>query len=495
MERSIAESNSGRLLHVMILAALYSIPAAIGMRPIVDLDIWWHLRQGGWILANWTLPTTDPFTSYGLGKTWIAYSWLYEVVVYVLYQAYGLFGVVLYTTLLAFAVTFALHRLLRRETEDFIVASGLTAIALGSMGPALAQPRPWLFNVLFVTLELTVLLQVRRSGTTRPLWALPPLFLIWACINIQFVYGLFILVLAIAEALLIRWLPLWNIDGHFRTKPMLFTLAACTIATCLTPYHVKIYLPVITAVRLTDPFLFLAELQAPPFRLIFDWLALGLLLIAAFLLGRQRTISPFLMLLLATSTSLAFRARRDVWFLVIVSVTIIAMAQLRLTVGRRPLTIPQRIAVVVIVLVVSLSLGLTRASASRLDHALAEAFPTKAAAFVEKQGYRGALYNHYDWGGYLMWRLPDFDVSLDGRNPVHGDARIWQSIRTWGGAPGWGSDPDLAAANIVVADVNTPLASLLRTDGRFELAYEDQVAAVFINRRTIPARLPEKRGL
>jgi hypothetical protein len=494
MERSNGTYRTPGLLHIAILVGLYSLPAAIGLRAIVDLDIWWHLRQGEWILTQKTLPLTDPFTSYGVGKSWIAYSWLYEIFVYALYRVFGLFGIVLYTTLLAFAITLALHGLLRRQTGDLVVASGLAALAVGSMFPVLAQPRPWLFNVLFLILELTVLLEVRRSDRTRLLWALVPLFLVWACINVQFVYGLFVVGLAVAETLLQRWPPLSHTGGGFRTRPMLATLAGCAIATCLTPYHVKIYLPVITAMRLTDPFLFLAELQAPPFRLIFDWLALGLLLVAAFTLGRQRATSPFLILLLITAASLAFRARRDVWFLVVVSVIIIATARIRSTVAPTVLTAPQRVAVVVIVLAVSVSLGVSRASASRLDHAVAESFPANAAAFVERKGYRGTLYNHYDWGGYLMWRLPNLDVSLDGRNPVHGDARIWQSIRTWGGRPGWASDPELAAAHVVIADVNSPLASLLRTDARFALVYEDRVAAVFINQRSLPVLPLEKRG-
>jgi hypothetical protein len=484
MERASGSPNRDRrLLHVTILAALYSLPAAIGLRPVVDLDIWWHVRQGAWILETRALPFTDPFTSYGMGKTWIAYSWLYEIIVYALYRGFGLFGIVLYTTILAFAITGALHYSLRRLTDDSVVAAGLTALALASMFPVLANPRPWLFNVLFVIVELAVLLDVRRSGRMRPLWLLPPLFVLWACINIQFIYGLFILALAAAEPLLQDWTRLPHSGGRFRTRPLLLTLAACGLATCLTPYHVKIYIPVITAIRLTDPFVFLAELQAPPFRLIFDWLALALLLAAAFALGRQRTASPFLLLLLATGAFVAFRARRDVWFLVIVSVTILAMARASFVVARRPLSGWHRVLVVMIALAATLSLGLTRAAASRLDRALAETFPVEAAAFVERAGYRGSLYNHYDWGGYLMWRLPALDVSLDGRNPVHGDARIWQSIRTWGGRPGWASDPELAAANVVIADINAALVSLLRTDARFALVYEDGVAAVFVRRR------------
>jgi hypothetical protein len=300
-----------RSFHAVMLFGLYCLPAAIGLRPIIDVDVWWHLRQGAWIVHSRALPVTDPFTSYGLGKTWIAYSWLYEILLYGLYRQFGLFGLVLYTTLLGYVITVALHHLLRRQTRNFALASGLTALAVGSMLPVLVHPRPWLFNVLFVVLELTVLLHVRRSGSTRWLAVLPPLFLVWACINIQFVYGLFILLLAAAEPLIHRCTGVADPHGAFRAKPLLVTLLGCAAATCLTPYHVNIYVPVITAVRLTDPFLFLTELQAPSFRHVFDWAALGLVFAAAFMVGRQPRIPAFHVLLLATAVFLAFRAPRD----------------------------------------------------------------------------------------------------------------------------------------------------------------------------------------
>jgi hypothetical protein len=468
----------------ILLAILYSLPAAVGLRPIVDLDIWWHLRQAAWIVENSTLPLTDPFTSYGAGKTWIAYSWLYELSVYALYRAFGLFGIALYTTILAFAITAALHRMLRRNAgDDLVVATGLTVLAVAAMYPVMTQPRPWLFNVLFLILELTVILDVRRTGKVRSLWALPPLFLVWACINIQFVYGLFVLALAAGEPLIRRWVASRTAEGSVPATPILIALAACTVATCLTPYHIRIYVPVVTAIRLTDPFVFLAELQAPPFRLVFDWVMFGLLLGAAFMLGRAPTISPFFVMLLVTGSFVAFRARRDVWLVVNAAVSILAAARVPYAVKRAPLGVARISLIAVVVLCVSVGLGLTRTSGPRLERAVAETFPVKAAAFIEKQGYRGRLYNDYNWGGYLMWRLPQLDVSLDGRNPVHGDERIWASIRTFSGAPGWSSDPELVAANVVIASVTSALSSLLRHDARFVLVYEDGMSTVFVARR------------
>jgi hypothetical protein len=74
-------------------------------------------------------------------------------------------------------------------------------------------------------------------------------------------------------------------------------------------------------------------------------------------------------------------------------------------------------------------------------------------------------------------------VALDGRTNLHGDERIERFGRTWSGAPGWQDDPDLSAAGVVIAPVDSPLASLLARDGRFALDYEDELARVYVARR------------
>ena len=80
-------------------------------------------------------------------------------------------------------------------------------------------------------------------------------------------------------------------------------------------------------------------------------------------------------------------------------------------------------------------------SPRHLREAVGEKFPAEAAAFIEKQGYVGSIYNHYDWGGYLIWRLPDLRVVMDGRANLHGDERILRSLKTWAGGKGLGFRP------------------------------------------------------
>jgi hypothetical protein len=110
-----------------------------------------------------------------------------------------------------------------------------------------------------------------------------------------------------------------------------------------------------------------------------------------------------------------------------------------------------------------------------------------AVAFVKQNRFPGPLYNNFDWGGYLIWSLPELPVSIDGRGNVHGDLRIIRSIRTWAGYPGWDLDLELANARLVIAELGRPLTSHLRRDARFKLVYEDDTAAVFVSATENPS--------
>jgi GNAT superfamily N-acetyltransferase len=190
--RASREEVTRRLLMVI---ALYAIPAVVVMRPVTDPDIWWHLRTGQWIVAHGAVPTTDPFSRFGLGRPWVAYSWLFELLVYGLYRGLGLGGILLYRVVLTLAVALSVHRLVAKREPRFAVALGLVGAALLALLP-LMNERPWLFTILFSALTLDVVLDLRAGRSTRAAWLLPPLFALWANLHIQFVYGLFLLALA-----------------------------------------------------------------------------------------------------------------------------------------------------------------------------------------------------------------------------------------------------------------------------------------------------------
>ena len=85
--------------------AVYAVPLIATLHPVgvpkYDPDIWWHLRVGQWVVEHGRVPSNDPFSRYGLDKPWIAYSWLYEVLIYRLHEAFGLTGIVAYRVAVA----------------------------------------------------------------------------------------------------------------------------------------------------------------------------------------------------------------------------------------------------------------------------------------------------------------------------------------------------------------------------------------------------------
>ncbi|MGH8009310.1 MAG: hypothetical protein ACREQ3_20160, partial [Candidatus Binatia bacterium] len=190
--------------------------------------------------------------------------------------------------------------------------------------------------------------------------------------------------------------------------------------------------------------------------------------------GAGSEAGTFPWLLLVAGAFLSFRSRRDVWFVVVTAVAIIAASRSTTAVADCFVLTKRRVLCVVGAIVITLALvaRIRHISGSGLESALAEKFPVAAAAVVEERGYMGPLYNHYNWGGYLIWRLRNLPVSMDGRSNIHGDTRIERSIETWTGRNGWASDPELTAARLVIAGTNDALASLLRLDARFELVYE-----------------------
>ena len=474
----------------LFLIVLFSIPAWLTLRStgVVDADVWWHLRTGQWIVQHRWVPFDDWFSTSGMGKPWIAYSWLFEVLIYGLFSKLGLIGLLAYVYALMLAITAALHSLVRKFESRLAYSVALTALSLLALAPYYT-PRPWLFTILFFIIELDVLVSVRRSGSYRTLLILPLLFVFWANIHIQFVYGLFVLGIFAVEDPINRLLRNRTGVSDEQERPLPFrtivlVIAACLVAIVVNPYHFKIYALVLDTLRLTGLYDLISELQAMQFRAISDWLVLLLTLAAAFALGRRRNIDPFWGLLLLTGAFLSFRSGRDSWFVVIVASAIIPKAHSATPVTRQHTLSKAQVIIVVAAVGILLLIATRTANLSEvnLQRTVARTYPVRAAQIVEERGYQGPLYNHFDWGGYLIWRLPGLPVSIDGRSHLHNPARIKQSLKVWNGETDWASDTELAAAHIVIAEKNLPLTQLLRLDSEFEIVYEDEVAVVFIAR-------------
>jgi hypothetical protein len=474
------------LIRLLGTIALYSFPALLFIRAfyIADPDFWWHLRTGNWILEHRAVPLADPFSSYGADKPWFVYSWLFDSAMAALFSRWGLVTVALYEIAVRVALAVALFRVVRNLLLGFWRAVALCAAAVFVM-TRIIGPRPGMLTILLVIVLFDILLSTSRTGRTRMLWLVPPLFALWANWHIQFVYGLFVLGVFACEPLL---------NSLFRYRPPIpnllppaaawLALSAGALATFLNPYGVKLYSTVLLYAGQTRVYNEITEFRAMTFRQPQHFLAVLLVLGAAMALGWRRNPRPLWLIFLLTSSLLAFRSVREIWFLAVISVCVIADGwRSPRTVARGSL--PFRSRAMVAVWVLALVLASCRhygLSNDALEIQTAGAFPEAAVRFIEQRRLAGPLFNDLSWGGYLIWRLPELPVALDGRTNVHGEDRILRFSDVWKGKPGWDSDPDLARAHLVLTPRDAAIAALLRFDPRFRVAYEDVQAVVFTRR-------------
>ena len=484
----------GPALRLLMLVGLYAIPLVTAIRPVagpvLDSDVWWHLRVGQWVCEHRAVPANDPFTLYGRDRPWVAYSWLFEVLLYGLYGRLGLAGIIVYRVALSFAVAAALHRLVARREPRFLVAVLLAGVGVAVLS-VLFDERPWLFTILFTTLTLDVILDVRAGRANAFFWLLPPCYALWANLHIQFVYGLGLLALACLAPV---------VDALFKRPPedgaaalgspgwrrLLVLTNLCALATLLNPYHVRLYGVVVEYATQPGPFNLINELKALEFRGPYDWATLALAGAAAFALGRRRRLGSFEVMLLVSSAYFSFRARRDLWFVVVAALAVLASGpHPPIAEGQRfrwaPL--PRLAWAAALAVIAAVAVGRQDLSEARLQRTVAEVYPARAADFVIAQGYGGPVYNHLNWGGYLIWRWPHLPVAIDGRTNLHGEERLQRNDDTWDGRPGWRDDPELTTAHLVIGAPSLPLTALLRRDDRFVLEYEDDQAVVFVRRR------------
>jgi len=110
----------------------------------------------------------------------------------------------------------------------------------------------------------------------------------------------------------------------------------------------------------------------------------------------------------------------------------------------------------------------------------AQKFPVAAVDFIERTGIAGPIFNDYDWGGYLIWKLyPQRKVFIDGRADLYGDDFIFGYLRMYGGERGWRDGLDRFGIQTVLVQPNSALTTLLREDKGWRTVFEDQEAVVF----------------
>jgi hypothetical protein len=115
----------------------------------------------------------------------------------------------------------------------------------------------------------------------------------------------------------------------------------------------------------------------------------------------------------------------------------------------------------------------------RQPEAEAQQFPVRAGAFLQAHPAVGPIFNHYDWGGYLIWKLyPPTRVFIDGRADIYGQAPLDQFAATYQLKGAWKKALKDWGVTTVIVPRDSALAAGLQISPGWNVAYEDQQAII-----------------
>lgn len=466
---------------------------------IDENDPWWHLASGRHLWQTGRFPAEDPFSFLLPGKPWVDEYWLFQLLLLSLWNVGGSAALTLFKALLVTGIVLALGAIRRRQGLPWPVYGVLALVTLVALAERLVE-RPEL--VTWVCLLAFILLLPRGTAppTRRALWLLPAIEILWANSHPAFLIGpVLVLICAAGQFLNLLWRREWRAKWPALASGQAALLALVISATFLNPYGWRLHL---LPFELSGTGVFLErihEWQRPWESLMISsrWAVPLMLLLALppmMLTWRRRETVPLLWL--AAFTLLGLQAVRHGALFAWVALAVATESWATWWCGRRT---PRSLSAASAALLA----GFAYASVTGWSWWALGSFrrfgldpetwryPGAECDFVLSQPLHGEMYNDYNIGGYLMWRLhPQHRVCTDGRLIVYGGDLISETLAITDGDIDW--RPFFRRHGIHWALISTEaevLATRLWQDPGWHLIFAGNRALVFAE------EIPEHRAL
>ena len=473
--------STARVFICVLAVGLFSI----AVRNSIDPDVWWHLRTGELIIENHAVPHTDPFSSTKKGSRWIAHEWLSEVLLYGLYREGG---IGLLTAVFPVVIAAAFLIVFLRCAGRPYIAGVVTILCAIATIPTWGV-RPQVLSIFLTSIFLLVL--DRSQKNAQLLWCLPALMLFWVNLHGGFALGIG-LVFFYALGAGIEWL--WfkaGASGGARVRGLASALASCMLIVPLNPNGLQMYWYPAETLRSRALQNYISEWRAPDFHLarFYPFAAVLALTFVLLVLSRRRPRMHELLLVIVTAVG-ALHSVRHIPIFVLVAAPLVSerlrdwaagISVLRgIVVPQVSTTIQTRVANVFLLVAATGFLGTHVYTTIRhLGITEEKEFPARAAAFLRQHPVQQPMLNHYDWGGYLIWRLyPEYLVWVDGRTDLYGDRFMDEYMAVSSAKEGWKLKLERAGIRSVIFPANSPLVRKLLEDADWQQQYRDEQAVV-----------------
>jgi Flp pilus assembly protein TadD len=525
------------LLVLTVTALAYALLA--GLRTVMDYDLGWQLATGRWVAQHRQVFSTDVFSYTARGRPWI-----YPVGSGLIFYGVYLVGKYALLSWLGAAACVATVALLLWRRSAIAAALAILAIPMIALR---TPPRADMFTVVLFAAFLSLLWRQHESGcapdpskpkpgllgTPARLWLLPLLMLLWVNLHLGFVAGLaLVAAYAVLEALEMLW-PDRRQAAAARLRRACPWLAATFAATLVNPWKWGIYGALLRQEATTA-----AHSQRitewEPTRLNWTTISMNLsprspdgavyllLLVAAvavlIALWRRK---PGAALLLCGSSWLAVRhIRFQALFAEVVVVVGSAMLLSVLGGTREKLRRARPVwltAVALAYLMVGLAclrsadlvsnrayLGGTNLSS--FGAGLSWWFPEDASAFIERENLPSQIFNSYNEGGYLVWRLgPKYPDYIDGRALPFGPELFERNralLATPPDSPEWQHEAEKYGIHAIIVPLSRysgvelfPVLRQFCASEAWRPVYLDEVSGVFVRRTPQTETLIQKFGI
>lgn len=473
------------LLVILIGIISFKIPS--------DPDLGWHLRNGVDTLANWATQTGDVYSWTMAGYPWVSHEWLTEIIMVGVNAVAGLWGLAIAFMVLV-AATFWLASRVGRST---ISNSLLTTIVGLTIAWPLIGARPQMITLLGVAGLLYVLFAWRKHRVQTYLYSIPFIFMLWANMHAGFAAG-FLLVAAFIFGELAR--VLFVSKARFRAEQILsfkelirlglITYVGGGLATLVNPYGWGIHKEILNTLGQPEILAQIAEWMPIDFTsqgsfnlIIAGVLVLGLLAVTKFKVDYTKLLIAVVFFFFSLS-SWRHLPLFAVACLPIISdqLNVISWSVYR-EISRSYISV-----VAIGMIVVVAGWWHIAASAPVISdsnrYAQTLAFPKGAVEYVKGHDLGDKMFNEYNWGGYLIWQLPEQKVFIDGRMAIwrQGDLRIFEEFSDILGSNRQVVIDGLAKWDVdfVLVGSSRPLNSILSlARDEWDLVYQDDISKVW----------------
>ena len=223
----------GGTFDAVLIAIFLGLTFLLGVFPLKDTDFWWHLKAGDMIRQTGWVPTTDKLTFGAAGHRWVDLHWFFQLLISLGFEWFGVTGLNLAKCLITCLAVSLLVTSGRRGWPVWVTVFAWIPAILVLGGRMYLRPET--LTLLYLSIDIAILARWDRHPWLA--WGLPVVQMFWVNTQGLFVFGPFLVGVALADAAVRRGAGDIRRRGWWRTTSLAALATGC--ACLLNPYGLR----------------------------------------------------------------------------------------------------------------------------------------------------------------------------------------------------------------------------------------------------------------